>query len=50
VFERTLRRVLVFTKANPLKNIKSRKPTSGMLRKISMPARNQEVIIVGRGE
>jgi hypothetical protein len=35
VFERTLRRVPVFSKANGLNHIKSRKPMSGRLRKIS---------------
>jgi hypothetical protein len=50
VFERTLRRVLAFTKANTLKQIKFRKPMSGRLRKISMFTRIHEVILFRRGE
>jgi hypothetical protein len=49
VFERTLRRVLAFKRANTLNQIKFRKPMSGRLRKISMPTRVQEVIILERG-
>jgi hypothetical protein len=45
VFERTLRRVLTFKKANTLNQIKFRKLMSGRLRKISMPTRIQEVVI-----
>jgi hypothetical protein len=45
VFERTLRRVLAFQRANTLNHIKFRKPMSGRLRKINMPTRVQEVII-----
>jgi hypothetical protein len=45
MFERTLRRVLAFKRANTLNQIKFRKPMSGRLRKISMPTRVQEVII-----
>jgi hypothetical protein len=52
VLERTLRRVLTFTKANPFNNITSRKPTvmSGRLRRIGMPTKIQEDIIFNRGE
>jgi hypothetical protein len=50
VFERTLRRVPVFTKANALNHIKSRKPMSGRLRKISMSTKFQKVITFRRGE
>jgi hypothetical protein len=49
VFERTLKRVMVFTKANSLNLIKSRKPMSGCLKKISIPTRIQEVIIFRGG-
>jgi hypothetical protein len=45
VFERTLRRVLAFKRANTLRQIKFRKPMSGRLRKISMPTKVQEVNI-----
>ncbi len=45
VFERTLRRVLAFKRANILNQVKFRKPMSGRLRKISMPTRVQEDII-----
>jgi hypothetical protein len=45
VFERTLRRVLAFKRANTLNEIKFRKPTSGRLKKISRSTRVQEVII-----
>jgi hypothetical protein len=50
VFERTLRRVLAFQKAKNLNKIKFRKPMSGRLRKISIPTRIQEVILLRRGE
>ncbi len=49
VFERTLRRVLAFKRANTLKQIKFRKPMSGRLRKISMPTRFRKSIL-RRGE
>jgi hypothetical protein len=49
VFERTLRRVLAFEKANTLNYIKFRNPISGRGRKINMSARIQEVIIQERG-
>jgi hypothetical protein len=48
VFERTLRRVLAFTKANPLNLIKPRKPMSGRLRKIRMPTMIQVVNLFSR--
>jgi hypothetical protein len=50
VFERILRRVLTFKKADTLNQIKFRKPMSGRLRKISMPTRIQEVILFRREE
>jgi hypothetical protein len=49
VFERTLRRILAFERANSLNQVKFRKPMSGRLRRISMPTRVQEVIIQDGG-
>jgi hypothetical protein len=46
MFKRTMKMVLAFTKAN---HIKSTKPMPGRLRKISMPTRIQEIIILGGG-
>jgi hypothetical protein len=45
VFERTLKRIMAFTKANSLNQIQSKKPMSGSLRKNSIPTRIQEVVI-----
>jgi hypothetical protein len=50
VFERTLRRVLAFQRANTLNHIKFRKSISGRLRKISMPTRIHKVVLFRRGE